>query len=121
MTFEKKENIYPEIRSLEFLKEVDGRWFVTLPEWKGDRADLEMVSGADTMLDILAQGEDIINVSISLNSFPGALRLTKIQNTPMVGGATYLCRGEHISEFELWLCDVTRFVFGNMPSKLYFK
>lgn len=41
-------------RKLTFVKEDDHRWFVVLPEWGGDKDELEMILGADTMLDVLA-------------------------------------------------------------------
>ena len=37
----------------DFERWEDGRWFVILPEWDGDQDDLEMVEGADKMLDSL--------------------------------------------------------------------
>lgn len=28
---------------IDFEKDPDGRWYAIVPEWKGDRAELEMV------------------------------------------------------------------------------
>ena len=33
-------------------------WFVDLPEWEGERWELQMVMGADSFLDVLSQGEN---------------------------------------------------------------
>jgi hypothetical protein len=41
------------------------RWYIDLPEWQGPRANLEMVAGADTMLDVFAQGQERINVTFT--------------------------------------------------------
>lgn len=38
---------------LTFEKWEDGRWFVVMPEYDGDQEDLEMVDGADDLLDFL--------------------------------------------------------------------
>jgi hypothetical protein len=45
------------MESFRFYKDPDGRWYVDLPEYQGSKQDLEMVSGADAFLEILAQGE----------------------------------------------------------------
>lgn len=58
-------NISPISRKLKFYKEADERWYVELPEWKGSKADLEMVAGADTMLNYMSEGEDHINLYLS--------------------------------------------------------
>jgi len=36
------------MRTFRFYKDTDG-WFVDLPEWTGEKWELEMVSGADTL------------------------------------------------------------------------
>ena len=38
---------------LAFVKEKSGRWYIDLPEWEGAHANLEMVAGADLLLDHL--------------------------------------------------------------------
>ena len=38
---------------LIFEKWEDGKWFVVLAEYDGDQEDLEMVDGADKLLDFL--------------------------------------------------------------------
>jgi hypothetical protein len=39
---------------LRFYRTTEDRWYIDLPEWKGSIADLEMIEGADTMLDKLS-------------------------------------------------------------------
>lgn len=107
------------MREFRFYREPSHRWYVDLPDWPGEKADLEMVSGADTMLDVLAQGEGEINLIISTESIPGALCLEFIMETPEIGeGAQYLFI-DHFNTFEVWLCDVTKFVFGNFPENIW--
>ena len=47
---------------LNFYKEETNRWYVDLPCWSGLKEDLEMVEGADLMLDILSNYTNSISV-----------------------------------------------------------
>ena len=109
------------IREFKFYKD-EGGWFVDLPEWEGTKADLAMVSGADTMMDIISQGENDIKVLLSTEEFDGSNRLEFLRESPEVGeGSWYLMKSYKGIEYdlELWLCDVTIFVFGNFPKNIY--
>lgn len=107
---------------MKFIKDPDNRWYVDLPEWTGERWELEMVEGADTLCDILAQGDSEVNVQVGLEPIEGAYKLTKIRNTEELGGgATYNVTGGLISDMPIWLCHVTAFVFGFMPETIYMK
>ena len=104
------------MEGFKFVKEYN-KWYVVLPEWEGPKADLEMVLGADTMLDIIAQGEHEVTVVISTKPFDGSnFTLTYLREESE--GGWYHLKGQ-FHEFELWLCKVTKFVFGDMPEKLY--
>ena len=114
-------------RRLKFNKEFDG-WFVELPEWSGSKADLQMVCGADTFLDILCDGEWYVWLTLSDEPFTGAneLKLTGIgmlDGEFVDSGATYTLENYMGIPFSLdmWLCDVTLFVFGKFPETIYFK
>lgn len=113
-------------RRLKFSKELDG-WFVVLPEWDGSREDLQMVAGADTFLDILCEGEWYVWLNLSDKPFNGAneLKLTGIgmlDGEFIDSGATYRFENYRGIPFSLdmWLCDVTKFVFGDFPEIIYF-
>jgi hypothetical protein len=109
-----------------FVREGMG-WYIDLPEYLaqgGDKGDLQMISGADTMLDIIAETENEVTLQIDTEFFDGAdeLVLTELCD-PILGGGYY-----HMKKFEnksvnkdLWLCDVTRFVFGNIPDRIHIK
>lgn len=101
----------------KFTKEKD-RWFIDLPTWKGAKDELEMVMGADTMLDILAQGDDIVHAYISMKAFDAPIILTFEKEEHE--GATYTLVSEYHT-FPVWLCHVTKFVFGCFPKKIYIK
>lgn len=114
-------------RRIKFEKDM-GFWYAVLPEWKGDRADLQMVAGADSWLDILCEGEWDVWMTISDKPFNGAEELTLIGfgllEGPELGeGAWYLAKTYLGLDFDLkmWLCDVTKFVFGDFPKTIYYK
>ncbi len=109
------------IREFKFYKD-EGGWYVDLPEWEGTKADLAMVSGADTMLDIISQGDNDIQVLLSTEEFDGSNRLEFLRESPEIGeGSWYLMKTYKGIEYnlELWLCDVTIFVFGEFPKNIY--
>ena len=56
---------------LSFEKWEDGRWFVVLPDYDGDQEDLEMVDGADTLLDFLTTDGLYVTVKVSLEEKAG--------------------------------------------------
>jgi hypothetical protein len=115
------------MKQYRFYKDDIG-WFVDLPEWTGEKGELQMVCGADTFCDILSQGENEIHVTLSTEPFNGCdvldfLYLGRIEGPEMGSGAWYIL--DHYADLPfgltMWLCDVTKFVFGDFPSKIYFK
>lgn len=92
----------------------DNRWYIDIPEWEGDIEDLEMVSGADILLEILAKENDSIEVEFSVEPFEDSKCLT------FLGDGVYENDAWH-GPSTIWLCSVTEFVFGEYPSKIYYK
>jgi hypothetical protein len=130
---------------LSFDREEEDRWYVDFPNWPWKKANLEMVAGADKLLDILSKGKDRVTLLVKPSSKPmdetefqelkqdGWLELTQIQSS-LTGGATYTARGNNlerfvrthpltgeVSERTLWLCPVTLFVVGRYPKYFYVK
>lgn len=99
---------------LNFEKDNTG-WYIILPEWKGPRSSLAMVAGADTLLDELSSGGNFISLNISLEQKDNYLRLTKVKNC-WFNGADYVVSS---TGKKVWLCNVTKFVFGNFPKDIY--
>ena len=102
-------------------------WFIDIPEWEGDVWDLQMVSGADTFLDILSQGENEIYVTLSNKPFDGCEVLEfehygRLEAWELGEGAWYrLMSYKGVSyDLTMWLCDVTKYVFGDLPDRIYF-
>jgi len=114
--------IFKESGILNFYKESSNKWYVDLPEWPGEKAALEMVAGADTMLDYMAEGANKVRMYFSLEPFDGCDKLEFIRLATDIGEGAYYkfkdFRGIEIN-LEMWLCDVTTFVFDGFPKILY--
>jgi len=107
--------------NMVFEKDTDGRWYAVVPDWEGDRSALEMVMGADTMLDILAQGEPKITVFMSTEPFDNYQMKLTFDREEADGAWYKIQNGITISLEEVWLCSVTKFVFGSYPKTLYLR
>ena len=111
-------------KQFTFYKEPDGRWYIDLPEWQGSKEDLEMVQGADRMLDLLSKGQDRIILMVSeqfILDFQSCLVKT---SEPETGGATYsghIVMDNVFIGIKIWLCYVTKFVYGYFPKTIYLK
>jgi hypothetical protein len=110
----------------KFLRE-GGGWYIDLPEYLeqgGSKGDLAMVAGADTMLDIMAEGNDSVEIQLDTKAFDDAdlLELVEVCE-PSMGGGYYVLHtfnGKPIHH-RMWLCAVTNFVFGHLPERIYVK
>lgn len=116
------------MNNYKFYKDPDNRWYVDLPSWidkGGEKADLEMIRNADVFLDILAQGDDTVNVTLSSTQFPDAeyIKLTDLNPEYPDVGAYYELKKYKGQKYNLsmWLCNVTLHVFGCYPGVIYFK
>ena len=114
------------MKTYRFYK-IGTEWYIDLPEYiqqGGSIADLQMVDGADKMLDMIAKKEDSVHLAISKESFPGADSLElKEKCDPYIGGGYYIMNkfeGTIINQ-TMWLCQVTDFVFGDIPQQIFFK
>ena len=108
------------MKELRFVKE-NGRWYIDIPEWEGTKEELEMVSGADDLLDYFAKGKDSIVLEVGetydhITKMEGSIMLTKQKD--LDNGADYTVINNHDIP-KIWLCDVTKYVYGYMPKELY--
>lgn len=107
-----------------FVKE-EGRWYLDLPDYEArgwTKADLELISGTRRLLNSIASGKKTLSIRMATQPFPGAdlLELIELCDAPK-GGAIYLmrtCNGQELN-VNMWLCDITLLVFGDMPPELY--
>ena len=127
----------------KFYKE-DGRWYIDLPEFielgLGNKNNLLMVDGADTLLDILAGNKPNestdgteVNVTFGNEPFDGHTHtlnkkvmgknqalLDYLGHAPVGYGAYYNVK--ELDSHQVWLCPVTEYVFGGgYPETIYLK
>jgi hypothetical protein len=108
-----------------FYKDANNEWYIDIPGWTGSKAELEMVQGADTMLDIVSGNTAECYLKLSDQPFDNAevsiLEHTRIQNHG--GGGDYILekyQSETINH-KIWLCEVTLQVFNGLPESIYLK
>ena len=101
----------------------EGRWFVDIPDWDGEKDELELVDGADTMCEIIAQGEKQFKCVFSDEKIKASYTLIKTRDGEKeIGGAWYVMPSYGSIQYDLnvWLCDVTSKIFGRFPDIIYF-
>ncbi|WP_373284089.1 DUF6717 family protein [Pedobacter quisquiliarum] len=108
-----------------FHKDASNEWFIVIPEWTSYKAELEMVQGAATMLDLVGENSKECYLKLSDQTLNGVevlkLEQARIQNQG--GGGDYILdnfQSETINH-KSWLCEVTRLVFNGLPQEIYFK
>lgn len=125
LTYDK---VLDNTKEYKFIKE-DNNWYVTLFETDTNltKEMCQMVSGADTFLDLLAQGNNFVELYISLSPYKlsdnfQTLNLVNICEDPETG-ANYILKKYNGIEYNLniWLCDVTKYIFGYYPENIYFE
>lgn len=109
------------VKHLNFVK-LAGHWFAHLPDYEGEFFDLEMVEGADVLCDMVDYHEKgLIRSTISdepleeESMFDSVYTLDFVNSTEDIG-ANYRCRE---FKLDLWLCSVTKYVFGKFPETIY--
>ena len=114
-------------KKLNFIK-LAGSWFVHLPNYPGHYSELEMVLGADVMCDMIDTFETgNIAVTISDKPFENTNFTTKTYILDFVNST--ISNGEQdganyrLLEYKLdmWLCNVTKYVFGEFPATFYIR
>jgi len=113
-----------------FYKDPDGRWFIDLPEYiqagLGDKSNLEMVAGADRLLDMVSKNTN--EVTIRFSSEPFENYNYKLERSSDYGYDTELDPEDDPGgwytvkslKMNLWLCPVTLYLFdGIYPSNIF--
>ena len=125
----------------KFYKE-NGMWYIDLPEFLeaglGNKNNLLMVDGADTLLDILAgnkpnKSADGTEVNVTFGNEPfdnythtltkksigkNQSLLDQVGHATVEYGAYYNVK--ELDNHQVWLCPVTEYVFGgNYPDKIW--
>jgi hypothetical protein len=81
-----------------------------------------MRHGAETMLNLMSEGEGRVVLALNTEPFENASSMELLQICqPFLEGGYYSLRefeGKQIN-YKIWLCDVPKYVFGNFPEKIY--
>jgi hypothetical protein len=102
-----------------------GRWYADLPNWPLDRYHLEMVAGADDLMEELADGKSYVTIKLSqhkkhIKMKDGEALLKLIELDPGGFSGSYRVIGDFKTD-EAWLCPVVNFVFMCVPAFIKFK
>jgi len=101
-------------------------WFIDLPNWKENIADLQLVANADVFFEELAAGNNEVFATLTDEEVKDAyvFSLNRVNNgkkkEAYYGGAFYDAEING-RKLEIWLCDVTKFIFTDFPNKIYIK
>ena len=107
------------MKKLSFTKEY-GTWYINLWYWIGPKAALAMVAGADDFLDKLTLDGKHATVKVYRKKQPNAIRVQLIEPNKLDNGGDYIIEGPKGYPKKMWLCNVTRVVYGGfMPKQLY--
>ena len=112
------------MKQFTFVK-LSGRWFVDVP-FDGSVNELEMVFGADTLLESYSDGERVVHVYIpeseedytdyTFETICSQVFLTK--KCQDKDGTTYVVTSSRYRG-DIWLCPVFNLLMGESPDKLY--
>ncbi len=101
----------------------NGTWHIDAPEYirqGGDEANLHMIAGASAMLNLMAGGNDKVTLTFDSKPFKGAEPIELLQMCdPFMDCGYYVMRKHNGREinFNMWLSDITKFVFGTTPQE----
>ena len=111
-------------KKLTFIK-LAGKWFIHLPDYEGHYSELEMVLGADVLCDMI-DTFDTGYITATISTEPKESNFTTkeyvldfVNSTVSNGeqdGANYRLREWKL---DVWLCNVTKYVFGEFPATIY--
>lgn len=104
---------------LKFERLEDNRWYVVLSDYEGNHEDLEMVDGADRMCAALSDDNMYLTLNITLDEpNEGDYFSLEMEAHDDYGAHYNVLECDQFSD-TIWLCNVTHFVFGEHPEKIY--
>lgn len=117
-----KEIARQKVNKLTFVK-LCNNWYVDLPQYGGELAELEMVAGADELLQEIADQSDKthqVTLEIVEDNRDSDIQLY-LASHDSAGGTYKVYSNGKFKTKELWLCNVTKFVFGEHPDEIFVK
>ena len=113
----KRFGINPKEFELGFVRE-HGAWYADIKNWPKElKAQCLMIGEASYLLSYYAGSSDYIKFSITTEICDALFWLSKRKEDNH--GATYICDNPNLNN--VWLCNVTKFVFGKHPQDIYIK
>ena len=104
----------------EFEKKENGKWYAIVPEWPYDHEELEMVDGADDLLDSLTTDGRLVSLEVETEEPTIGDYVTFTLTDHDDYGGTYVSQDSQVEVQKIWLCNVAHFVFdGEHPEVLY--
>jgi hypothetical protein len=105
---------------------IDGQWYIYFDVTLGQslsKQDLELIEGAQKVLNTLSNGEDRLRLHLGLEPFEGAKISELVEHCAAPkGGGIYLYKTlEEHNSCLYWICDLALFVFGDIPERIYIK
>ena len=101
-----------------------GKWYADVSGWEGSLASLQMISGSDDFLDSLCKNGHFVTLEISTDN-PGLKYQAELIHLDAFGGTYKLSEPfealDGTVSDEIWICNVTKYIFGEHPKKLYFE
>lgn len=110
------------MKTVDFEKLENGKWYVVMDDYEGDHEDLEMVDGADTFLDWISLDNQYASILL-YDEKPtiGTYSYMELLNHD-IDGATYQVYDCQEYNRTVWLCNVAHLFFnGEHPEIIYFK
>lgn len=114
-----------EHNKYRFYKDDNENWYIDLPQYLevgGEAVDLQMVLGADDLLEHLTENGDEVTLELGTDK-KGEYYwdyLEKCINNPTKIGAAYMY-STGVDIYAVWLCPVVEFIFGDFPNVIYFR
>ena len=105
----------------------DGKWQLQTSNHtykEGSDSYVELAEGANTMLNLVAGGQDEVSILMQKEPFANANVLELQQSCePFLSGGYYLLHEYNgkVIDYPMWLSDVPKVVFGTIPEKIYFQ
>lgn len=94
------------------------KWFIDIP-WIGDVNDLQMVDGADSLLEMLSENSKEFNCTISTSRLMNRRYIAELEKqNEDDNGANYQAYSDYIAT-PVWLCNVTKHLFNEFPETFY--
>lgn len=118
-----EEIIKQKVNKLTFVK-LCNNWYVDLPQYDGKLSELEMVAGADDLLQEIANKSDKthqVTIEIVEDNRDSDIQLYLVDLDNAGGTYKVYSSNQDFETKNLWLCNVTKFVFGEHPDEIFVK